>query len=388
MGSGRDDTVRRRGAVAAGLAVLAAVLVACTPPPAPVLPACPARATVYLEPTDPVSFSLPRAVAPDGTWVALSRVVGGDVVISARRADAGAPTQVLGSIPYTETATQQPRVSVAADGARVLWAGTRYASVPDDATSVLHRWTRATGAVEQVAPPVAADPPGGTPYPVNLRLLSADGERAIWTQAFYQGGFDFQFVRSITDTATDAVLAQQVIDEPPLATPSLGARTETATSVAPGGEYTVVDLDTFAATSLTPALAAAQVAFPGGGFQPATSSDDGRWTVLQRPFSSPPTYLRWDAATSGVSLIDQGPGIRIDSVDDTGTVVYSVDDGTTVRSVHQSADGTARVVADAPMLSTWHDEPVRPLTSADRRTTVFSEPVPLLGNRLIARRCS
>jgi hypothetical protein len=75
-------------------------------------------------------------------------------------------------------------------------------------------------------------------------------------------------------------------------------------------------------------------------------------------------------------------------VDDTGTVVYSLDNGTTVRSVHRAVDGTTRTVAAAPMLATWPaGMPVRPLTSVDRRTTVYSEPVPLLGNRLVARRC-
>jgi hypothetical protein len=80
--------------------------------------------------------------------------------------------------------------------------------------------------------------------------------------------------------------------------------------------------------------------------------------------------------------------VRVDTVDDTGTVVYSVDDGTTVRSLQQPIGAAAVTVAAAPMLKSWPAEaPVRPLTSVDRRTTVYSEPVPLLGNRLVARRC-
>jgi hypothetical protein len=149
-----------------------------------------------------------------------------------------------------------------------------------------------------------------------------------------------------------------------------------------------VDLATNASTSLTPALAAAQAAYPGGAFRPEVSSDSGRYTVLQRPFESPATYVLWDHTTSTVALITQGGGVRIDTVDDSGTVVYSVDNGTTVRSVHRSVNGTTRTVAAAPMLKSWPaDAPVRPLTSVDRRTTVYSEPVPVLGNRLVAQRC-
>lgn len=371
----------------AGVVALAGMLAACTPTPTPALPSCPARATVVLEPPNPTAFSLPRAVSPDGTWVALSRVVADEVVISAREAETGAPVQVLGSIPYADTASQQPRVAVAAHGDRVLWAGNVSAPLPDSPTSPLYRWVRA-GGLGTVTPPVAASPPAGTPYPVNLRALSADGERAVWVQAFYQGNSNFQFVRSITHTGTDEVLTQQVMDDIPYSTLSTGARTETLTTVYPGDEYAVIDLDTLTSTSLTPALAAAQAAFPGGGFQPVISSDDGRWTVLQRPFQAPATYVLWDHVTEQLSLITQLSGVRIDTVDDSGTVVYSVDTGTTIRSVHRSVDGTERTVADAPMLATWTDGPIRPLTSADRRTTVYSEPVPALGNRLVARRCS
>jgi hypothetical protein len=396
MGSSRVDTssshttvrrpVRRGAAAVASLAVIAALVVACTPP-APTLPSCPARAEVQLEPPDPVNYSLPRAVSPDGTWVALSRSVGDGVVISARRADAGAPSQALGSIPYTDTADQQPRVSVAADGARVLWAGNMFAPLPEAPTSPLYRWVRATGVVETVTPPVVASPPPGTAYPVNLRALSADGERAIWSQAFYQVDTGFQHVRTITHTGTDTILSQQQMNDSPIATLSTGARTETVTWTGAGDGYLVVDLDTLTSTSLAPALEAAQAAYPGGGFRPVISSDDGQFTLLQRPFETPATYVLWDHATEQVSLVAQGPGIRLDTVDDTGTVVYSVDTGTTIRSVHRAVDGSERTVADAPMLRTWRDDPMRPLTSADRRTSFYSEPVPVLGNRLVARRC-
>jgi len=41
--------------------------------------------------------------------------------------------------------------------------------------------------------------------------------------------------------------------------------------------------------------------------------------------------------------------VRIDTVDHTGTVVYSIDAATMIRSVHRSVDGTERTVANAPM---------------------------------------
>lgn len=367
------------------LGLLGALLTSCAPPPA--VPVCPTRTEVSLELPSRVDFSLPRAVSPDGTWLALSRVVDGEVVISARKADPLAPSLPLGSIPYGEVVSQPPRVAVAAAGARVLWAGNVYAALPDAATSPLRRWVRATNTVQTVTPPVTASPPVGTPYPVNLRALSADGTRAVWTQSFFDGS-GFRYVRSITDTTTDAVLSQREYVELPTGTLSSGVRTQTLTWVHAGAEYAVLDLDTFTSTSLTPALAAAQAAYPGGAFRPEISSDSGRYTVLQRPFETPATYVLWDEATDSVSLITQGPGVRVDTVDDTGTVVYSVDDGTTVRSLQQPIGAAAVTVAVAPMLKSWPaDAPVRPLTSVDRRTTVYSEPVPLLGNRLVARRC-
>ena len=367
------------------LGLLGALLTACTPPPA--VPVCPTRTEVSLELPSRVDFSLPRAVSPDGTWLALSRVVDGEVVISARKADPLAPSKRLGTIPYGEVVSQPPRVAVAAAGARVLWAGSQFAPLPDAPTSTLYRWVRSADTTEAVTPPVTVSPPVGTPYPVNLRLLSADGSRAVWTQAFFDGA-GFRFVRSVTDTATDAVLDQREFTDVPSGTPSSGARNVTLTWVPAGGEYAVVDLVTNASTSLTPALAAAQAAYPGGAFRPQVSSDSGRFTVLQRPFETPATYVLWDEDTDTVALIVQRGGVTVDTVDDTGTVVYSLDNGTTVRSVHRSVDGTTRTVAAAPMLATWPaGMPVRPLTSVDRRTTVYSEPVPLLGNRLVARRC-
>lgn len=369
------------------LAVLATVLVACTPPSAPTLPVCPARVDVLLEAPDPVNFSLPRAVSPDGTWVALSRIVGDDVELSVRRTDAGSSSEPLGSIPYADTGTRPPSVSVAADGARVLWAGNVRASLPDQPTSPLHRWVRATGAVETVTPPAVVAPPPGTPYPVNLRELSADGERAIWTQAFYQGAGEFRFVRSITHTGTDALLAQYEPIGGSYGRISTGGQTLT-TSLSALDALQVVDLDTNTVTPLADALAAAQAAYPGGGFQPVISSDDGRYTVLQRSFVTPLTVVLWDHQTDQLSLIAQGPVVGVDTVDDTGTVVYSVDTGPSIRSVHRSVDGTERTVADAPMQASWPENPVvSPLTSADRRTSIYSEPVPVLGNRLVARRC-
>jgi hypothetical protein len=387
---GGSGTRRWMGGVA-GVAVLAGGLAACVPPTAPV-PACPARATVVLESPDPVAFSLPRAVSPDGTWVALSRVVDDQMVISVRRTEAEAPSQQIGSLALDELVGGQPRVAVAANGTRVLWAGNVTAPLPDQPTSSLSRWVL-SGGVETVTPPAAASPPAGTPYPVNLRALSADGERAVWTQAFYQGNSAFLHVRSITHTGTDQIISQQVLEDTPGSTYSTGARTETLTTPDADGEYAVIDLETFAATSLTPALAAAEAAFPGEAFRPMVSSDDGRWTVLRQRTPNPAPYalwlhVLWDHATEQVSLISQAPGVWIDSVDDGGTVVYALDNGTTIRSVHRSADGTERTVADAPMLDPSIDEGTRPLTSVDRRTTLYSEPLLALGNRLVARRCN
>ena len=384
----RSVRSRRAGAVVA-VAVLGSVLAACVPPPAPALPACPARTDVVLEAPDPVDFSLPRAASPDGAWVALSRVVGDDVVFSARRTDAGAPTETVGSVPYADLLADPPRVSIAAGGDRVVFAGNRYATTADGTPSPVLRWVRATGTTAAVAPPTAASPPPGIPYPVNLRALSADGSRAVWSQAFYQGAGAFRFVRTVTDTGTDAVLSQREFDPSPGSQLSTGGRSETLTFVAAGADYAVVDVDTGSSTSLAPALAAAQAAHPGGEFRPVISSDDGRFTVLQRPFETPATYLLWDHADQQVSLVAQGPGIRIDTVDDAGTVVHSVDTGPTIRSVHRSVDGTELTVADAPMQPTWPgaEVPVVPLTSADQRTSVYSEVVPVLGNRLVARRC-
>ena len=331
------------------------------------------------------------AVSPDGTWVALSRIVGDDVEISVRRTDAGAPSELLGSILYADTGIRPPNVSVAAGGARVLWAGNLRASLPTQPTSPLYRWVRATRAVETVTPPAVVAPPPGTPYPVNLRELSADGERAIWTQAFYQGAGEFRVVRSITHTGSDALLAQYEPIGGTYGRISTGGRTLT-TSLSALDALQVVDLDTNTVTPLAGALAAAQAAYPGGGFQPVISSDDGRYTVLQRSFVTPLTVVLWDHQTDQLSLIAQGPVVGVDTVDDTGTVVYSIDAGLTIRSVHRSVDGTELTVADAPMQPSWPEDPsvppgVAPLTSADRRTSVYSEPVPLLGNRLIARRC-
>ena len=76
---------RVRASLAFGLtAVLLGAAAACTAPPEPP-PACPARQQVVLEPTDPVAFSLARAVSPNGAHMVLSRVLGSDLVLSLAR---------------------------------------------------------------------------------------------------------------------------------------------------------------------------------------------------------------------------------------------------------------------------------------------------------------
>jgi len=90
-----------RSVVAAVLGVALAGLgaTACTPEPPPALAVCPARTEVPLEPVDPVHFSLPRAVSPDGEWLVASRVVGTDLTLSLRR------TQTAGVLTVASSAT-------------------------------------------------------------------------------------------------------------------------------------------------------------------------------------------------------------------------------------------------------------------------------------------
>ncbi|HNG24061.1 MAG TPA: hypothetical protein PLC03_08870, partial [Microthrixaceae bacterium] len=83
-------------------AVLLGAAAACTPPPEPP-PACPARQQVVLEPTDPVAFSLARAVSPNGAHMVLSRVLGSDLVLSLRTVQPGSPSTVVGSLPTAPT---------------------------------------------------------------------------------------------------------------------------------------------------------------------------------------------------------------------------------------------------------------------------------------------
>ena len=135
--------------MAVGLtAVLLGAAAACTPPPEPP-PACPARQQVVLEPTDPVAFSLARAVSPNGAHMVLSRVLGSDLVLSLRTVQPGSPSTVVGSLP---TAPTDRRVLVGVDdaGSRVVFGREGRAATPADPPSVLHRWSASTGTVTDV----------------------------------------------------------------------------------------------------------------------------------------------------------------------------------------------------------------------------------------------
>lgn len=387
------SVVRRTVGVAAALACGAAA-VSCTPPPPSPLPACPARQEVQLEPADPVDFSLPRAVSPEGGWVAASRVVGGDVVVSVRPATAGAPAQTVGSLPYSELSIEPPLVAVTGDASHVLFAVESRAALPTQTPTELFRWDRATGSVTSATPPTAAAPPPGVPYPVNIRALSADGSRAVWTQTFYEAPSTFRQVLTVTDTVTDAVVSQTSALPTGAANGTLSSGGRTLTVFVGGQGYLVVDIDAATATPLGDAQAAAGAAYPGtSGFTPVTSSDDGRYTVLHRPDDpgDPPTTVLWDAAASTITLVHRGAPTEVAAVGDDGSVLFSVPSSTGPERVAslRRVDGTVVPVATAAMSAAWAEgAPARPLASDDLRTVVYSEPVPLLGNRLVARRCA
>ncbi len=319
---------RVRASLAFGLtAVLLGAAAACTAPPEPP-PACPARQQVVLEPTDPVAFSLARAVSPNGAHMVLSRVLGSDLVLSLRSVQPGSPSTVVGSMPAAPT-DRNVLVGVDDAGSRVVFGREGTAATPADPPSVLHRWTASTGSVTDIAAPTVAAPPPGVAYPPNARAISADGRRIVWTQSFREGPepYIWHLVVTVTDAGTDAVTAQWE---------SSGWVLYAGTWVSSGGHQTLdaetmVSLDTGQRTDLGPDVAAARAAFPGPGLGAVAVSDDGVHLVLQGrdSFGNPGvlTTVLWDRSTgTGVKAPDSTRTYRpeIVGVSNSGEAVQAV----------------------------------------------------------------
>lgn len=377
------------------MAVLGAVAACTSPTEPPSLPVCPARQQVVLEPTDPVSFSLPRAVSPDGSRVVLSRVVGADLVLSIRTTQAGSASTTVASIPVAPT-DRDVLVGVDDAGTRVVFGRAGSAATPTDPPSVLHRWTATTGTVTDVVAPVVAAPPPGVAYPANIRKISADGRRAIWTQSFREGPepYDWHRVVTVTDTATDVVIAQWVS-----AGSELAAGSWLSSSGHQALDYsTLVTLDSGARTDLSPDVAAARSAFPGPRLGVVAVSDDGVHLVMQGddPFGNPGvlTTVLWDRSTgTGVKAPDSTRTYRprIVAVSNSGDAVQAVpfNGRPELADVgHLTHDG-GLVPLGTAALELWPSgyDPVFAVSTPDLRTVLLTFEMNI-GFTLIAQRCT
>ncbi len=379
-----------RGTLVAVLLVGAA---ACAPtvPPTPVsIPACPLRQSLTLEPPDLVNFSLPRAVSPTGEWMVTSRSIAGEPVLSLRSTQQGSASQLLGTLHrVNRPSTDEPLVSIAQDGSQVLFGYRGNAALDTDTQADLNRWSAATYSATTVPLPVAATPPVGVAYPVNLYRLSADGRRIFWTQSFYEAPFTFHHVMTVTDAVTDAVIAQ--FDAPSVLFESF---------VSSGGHQIttpteVINVDSGAATSL--ASAQAQILLQlgvGGNFSAQLTSDNGKFTVLNRQYDGhdgPAISVIWNHVSQTLSEIDRGSLDLPTAVTNDGAVLYTRESGSS-RQVLVSQWGSAPLlIATGVLLPTWAEKYgpyIWTKSSVDLRTVLYLQELPLLGYRLTAQRCA
>lgn len=391
----RSRRGRTRQCAAVGLtALLLAVGAACAAPPEP-LPACPARQQVALEPTDPVSFSLARAVSPNGAHMVLSRVIGPDLVLSVRAVQPGSASTVVGAMPITPP-DRQVLVGVDDAASRVVFGREGAAATLTEPPNVLHRWTAATATVTDIVAPTVPSPPPGVAYPVNARAISADGRRIIWSQSFRDGPEPYVWHRvvSVTDAGTDAVIAQWETSGWELAAGSW---------VSAGGRQaldgqTLVSLDTGARTDLASDVAAASAAFPGPRLGPVAVSDDGDHLVLQGddPFGNPGvlTTVLWDRSTAaGVKAPDSRRTYRprILSVSNSGEAVQATpfNNRPELADVgHLTADGRLIPIGTAAMqVRPAIDYAAYAVSTPDLRSVLLTFETNV-GFTLIAQRCS
>ena len=380
------QTVRRALPV---VAVVLVVTAGCTSPPAAGLPNCPVRSEVTLEPADPVNYSLVRAVSPDGGWVVLSHVEGDQLVLTLREVSAGSVPLRVGSLPYPAApATYPPMVSVTSGGDQVAFGFAGTAAYPGAATEQLYRWTRSSGTVTELAPPPVVHPPEGVQYPSNARRLSADGTRAIWTNAFYVAPYGWNYVLTVVDLSTGQTVSQlpYTYDQAGIldGTTSSDARLLTNST----GQF---DTTTGAVRLLTPELDAAQAHYGGGRWSAVASSASGRWVLVQAGAfgASNRTVNALVDSTSGV--VSELPSGNLGSsitLTDQGAMVVSVESAASSAVYVRDADGAVHVLVDRALAPTWPEFSAPRLgASADTRTVVFST-VEAVGNRLAAERCT
>jgi dipeptidyl aminopeptidase/acylaminoacyl peptidase len=355
---------------------------------------CPKRTEVLLEPVDPVNYSLPRALSPDGKWLVASRVIGTDLTLSLRRTQTAAPSKPVGSLPYTQVADGTLLVSVPVDGSQVVFGTAGTASTELDPQTTLSRWRAATGAVIDIPVPVVASPPPGQPYPVNAFAVSADGQRVLWTQSFREGPEPYAWHRVllVTDATTDAVLSTASVDDT-----ALGSVTGDGAASLNGN--TLVATATGAVTDLAGEVASAEATFPGPPMQVSGISDNLRYLALRRydPTVVPGvlTYLVWDRTTGtgrvGLQLQTTGqsgqPWIQFNSVTPGGSLLATrlsspPDLGEVVES-HPTA-GVRTVASSAAQLNPQFSWMV---STSDGRTVVISRQSPL-GRQLVVERCA
>jgi len=385
-----------RSVVAAVLGVALAGLgaTACTPEPPPALAVCPARTEVPLEPVDPVHFSLPRAVSPDGEWLVASRVVGTDLTLSLRRTQTAGSSTPVGSLPHAQVAAGTLLVSVPADGTQVVFGTAGTAATEEAPQTTLSRWRAATGSASDLPVPVVVSPPPGVPYPVKARALSADGRRVLWMQSFRDGPEPYVWhqVLVVTDATTDAVLSTASVDAT-----TMGWITGDGAAALDGNR--LVGTATGAVTDLATDLAAAQAAFPGPQLYVNGISDDLRYLALRRYDASVApgvlTYLVWDRTTGTGRVALQvlttaqagQPQVQLNAVTPGGSLLATQwssppNLGDVVES-HPTA-GVLTVASSATVLAprfSWM------VGTPDGRTVVISHQSPL-GQQLVAERCA
>ncbi|MFZ4516763.1 MAG: hypothetical protein ACOYOP_00120 [Microthrixaceae bacterium] len=384
----------RRGPAAVLLCLaLTGAAAACAPTPPPGPAACPARTEVQLEPPDPVAFSYPRAVSPNGEWTVASRVIGTDLVLSMRPTVAGLSGPTVGSLPYAAVAAGTLLASIPADGSQVVFGLAGTAATPTAPQGTLRRWRSATGTTADLPVPVLASPPPGVAYPVNAVRLGADGRRVLWTQSFREGAEPYVWHRVliVTDAATDAVLTTAS-----LGGASIGWTTGDAAAFLDGNN--LVATATGAVTDLNPAVTAAAAAFPGTQLYLDGVSDDLRYLALRRydPTTVPGvfTYIVWDRTSSTGRVAYQLPStgqvgqplLQLDAVTPSGSIVLTrwASPPALAELVEAHPTGTVTVLSSATVLTpalSWA------VTTTDGRTVLASRRS-VLGQELVAERCS
>ncbi len=390
---------RRRGQVrsfaAATLVVALASLgaTACAPEPTPRLAACPARTEVPLEPADPVYFSLPRAVSPDGEWLVASRVVGAGFDLSLRRTRTDSSSTPVGSLPVADVVSGTLLVSVPTDGSQVVFGTAGTAATEDAPQTTLSRWRATTGSVSDLPVPVVSSPPPGVPYPMNAFALSADGRRVLWRQSFLDSSGPAPVLRHVlvvTDATTDAVLST-VVD-----TTVVGAPTSDGSVLLDG--YRLISTATGAVTDLAADASAAMAAFPGTELYATGISDDLRYLAFRRfdatQVPGVQSFVVWDRTTGtgrvALQLQTTGqpgqPQLQFNAVTPGGSLlatrwVSRHDLGEVVES-HPTA-GVLTVATEATELTPQFSWMV---SSSDGRTVVVSRQS-LIGQQLVAQRC-